>query len=183
MKMREDFTVKKRSVLLTYCCEYDFNPWKKNTLKALQLACSGVCWILYMQSATLPSQTGKEWWPGWQLSHWSPTTPERHRHLPRKSQTSGWVPTELHSHTATKKKIFRHSLKRALFFHLSKKKKKKPDGQNLLLRLSDLFCFLLDFIDCSSVGISIEGDINENPLEKESDSKQLWSSMSVQKHT
>lgn len=78
--------------------------------KALLSAFSRPCLMLYVQSAALPWQAGNEWWPGWQLSHWSPATPERQRHLPRKSQISGWVPTTLHSHTANEKRYFRGSL-------------------------------------------------------------------------
>lgn len=106
----EDFAVENKSPWLIYCCDHCFNHCKKSIWKALQPACLGASLMLYMRPAALPGQAGKEWWPGWQLSHWSPATPERQRHIPRKLQISGWVPATLHSHTANEKRHFRGSL-------------------------------------------------------------------------
>lgn len=110
MRTYENFTAENKSPWPIYCYEHCFSHCKNSTWKALQSPCSRACLMLYMQPAALPWQAGKEWWPGWQLSHWSPATPERHRHLPRKSQTSGWVPAKLHSHTANEKRHFRCSI-------------------------------------------------------------------------
>lgn len=57
--------------------------------------------------------------------------PERHRHLPRKSQTWGWVPAKLHSHTANHKRHFRGSLCTGsiLLSVFNLKKKQLPGAQ------------------------------------------------------
>lgn len=107
--------------------------------------------MLYMQSGASPWQAGKEWWPGWQPSHWSPATPERQRHLPRKSQTLGWVPAGLHSHAANEKRHFRGSLcTSSLLLSFLKKRLK---SNSLILNQaktfpSDLLWFVMAFIDC-----------------------------------